>query len=88
MSKIARLQKTLGNNKEMACTPGFIWGKQGTSEYKRILTVEGAAFLKQKKTRASCKECGGGAMLELSIRQHMAGAHGIVLSHTWGVDVG
>ena len=40
----ACLQKNLGNTKEMACKPGFIWGQQGAAAYKRRATGEGANF--------------------------------------------
>ena len=43
-------------------------------------------FPDQKKTRVSCKECGG-AMATPSLRHHMERPHGIVLPQTGGADV-
>ena len=32
------LLTNIGDNKEMVCTPRFIWGQHGTADYKRRLT--------------------------------------------------
>ena len=40
------MQKDLGNTKAMVCTPGLIWGRQGTAMYKRRASGEGGTFRK------------------------------------------
>ena len=55
------LQKNLGKTKSMVFTPGFIWGRQGTSTYKRRASGEGGTFRKWKKQieecRGQCQHC-------------------------------
>ena len=53
------LKKNLGKTKAMVCTPGLIWGQQGTAAYKRRWTGEQDTFLELKKTRVSCEDCRG-----------------------------
>ena len=53
MFKRVGLQTNLGKTKTMVCTPGFIWGQQGTAAYKRIATREEETFQERKKTRVS-----------------------------------
>ena len=53
------LQTNLGKTKEMICTPGFIWRKQGSEAYKRRATGEGPNFREKKVTGIICKVCGG-----------------------------
>ena len=50
------LLKNIDKDKAMVCTPGFIWGQQGTAAYKRREKVEGATLWERKKTRVSCEE--------------------------------
>ena len=44
------LQTNLVNNKDMVCTPGFIWGKHGLLEYKRRAMGKGSMLIYQKKS--------------------------------------
>ena len=53
------LLTNLDNTKEIMCTPGFIWGHQGTAVYKRRAAGEGYKFRERKKTRVSCEEWRG-----------------------------
>ena len=75
------LQTSLGKNKLMVYTIGFIWGKLRVAENKRRATGEGLMFKEQKKTRVSCEECGM-AMSALLVHQHIEISHGIVMTHT------
>ena len=59
MFKKLGLLVNIGNNKAMMCTPGFIWGHQGTAVYKRRAAGEGSKFRERKKTRVSCEEWRG-----------------------------
>ena len=64
------LQTNLGKTKAMICMPQFIWGKQEAEAYKRQATGEGPTFGDRKRTRVSCKVCGG-TMYAYSLIYHM-----------------
>ena len=81
------LHKNLYNTKALIYTLGFIWGKHGAEAYKQIYTGEGTTFWKMKRTRVSCEVCGG-TMFASSLRHHTERAHGRVLPHVRGVDIG
>ena len=53
--EIMGIHTNLGKTKEMVCTLGFVWGKQGIVVYKRRETGEGATFREHNKTRVSCE---------------------------------
>ena len=53
----------------------------------RVGRGEGSMLRELKRTRASCKE-GGATMAALSLFHHMDRSHGIIMTQTWGVDVG
>ena len=55
----AGLQKYLSKTKSMLFLLGLIWGQQGVEAYNRRATGEGPTFQERKRTRVSCKECGG-----------------------------
>ena len=48
---------------------------------------EGGTFWEQNKNRVNCVECGGEMAMSL-IGHHMERTHNIVLSQTWGLDIG
>ena len=83
MFKRVGLKTNLSNTKAMVFTPGFIWGQQGVDAYKWRAMGEGPTFQERKRTRVSCKECGGG-MSDFSLRHHMERSHGIVLPQVRG----
>ena len=53
------LQKNMIKTKAMICTPWFIWGHKGVGAYNKRSTGEGTNLQERKRTRVSCKECGG-----------------------------
>ena len=56
--RIMGMEANLNKTKVMVCTPGFVWGEWGETEYKRLETAEGATFRQQKKMWVSCTVCG------------------------------
>ena len=86
MFKSVGLQKNLGKTKAMVCTPGFIWGQQGESEYKKRATGEAANVLERNRNMVIFKECE--VMLEeSSLRHRIERTHSIVLTQNRGEEV-
>ena len=81
------LQTNLNKTKAVICTPGFIWVQQGAEAYTIRSTWEGPNFRERKRTRIRYKECGE-TMAASSMQHHMEIAHGRVLLHMRGMDVG
>ena len=87
MFEIVGLQTNLDKTKAMICTPGFIWGQQGSDVYKQRATGEGTKFWERKRTMVSCEMCGE-KISASSLRYHMEITHVRVLLQVRGVDFG